>query len=77
MLYVCVMCMFCKSPEVTLCGWRDFKPSISKQLCFCKRIGFTLAYKSQALYLFLLLLLLTLLLLILLLLLLLLLMYYY
>ena len=24
MFYVDVMCMFCKSPEVTLCGWQGF-----------------------------------------------------
>ena len=23
--YVYVMCMFCISPEVTLCGWRGYK----------------------------------------------------
>ena len=26
-----VMRMFCKSPEVALCGWRGYKPSINKQ----------------------------------------------
>ena len=30
MFYVYVMCMFCISPEVTLCGWRGNKPSINK-----------------------------------------------
>ena len=31
MFYVYAMCMFCKSPEMTLCGWRGYKPSINKQ----------------------------------------------
>ena len=26
MFYVYVMCMFCKIPEVTLCGWQGYKP---------------------------------------------------
>ena len=26
-----VMCMFCKSREVALCGWRGYKPSANKQ----------------------------------------------
>ena len=26
MVYAYVMCMFCKRPEVTLCGWRANKP---------------------------------------------------
>ena len=29
--YVYVMCMFCKSPEVTLCSLRGYNPSINKQ----------------------------------------------
>ena len=31
-LYVYVMCMVCKSPEMTPCGWRGYKPSINKQI---------------------------------------------
>ena len=37
MFYVYVMCMFCKSPEMTLCSWRGCKPSIkqTKRVCSC------------------------------------------
>ena len=31
MFYVYVQCMFCKSPEVTLCGWRGYKHPLNKQ----------------------------------------------
>ena len=31
MFCVDIMCMFCKSPEVTQCGWRGYKPSINKR----------------------------------------------
>ena len=37
-MFVCLcklMRMFCKSPEVTLCGWRANKPSINKQTIGC------------------------------------------
>ena len=30
MIYVDVMCMFCISPEVTLCSWRGYKPPRNK-----------------------------------------------
>ena len=30
---VCVRLEFVKSPEVTLCGWRGYKPSINTLLC--------------------------------------------
>ena len=46
MFYVYVMCMFCivfnlcakfefvKSPEVTLCGWLGYAPTINNNICF-------------------------------------------
>ena len=37
MFYVDVMCMFCNSPEVTLCGGRGYQPSINKQTCLVFR----------------------------------------